>query len=178
VCKLGFFGMVGPQLKSCYIYQNPPTQEKIILKQTKNSMYPNSLQIHISFMLYPWLWERKIKAMFPYVIWSKTNKKLLLVNAGNNKENNCKPDYSRSELLCHLLVKDKPRGLILISIYFIRTTYLTTTPFSWRTRKQTISKTKQQQNKQKRIITQLNPCDFNWINDLLSNCIYIYFIHT
>jgi hypothetical protein len=58
-------------------------------------------------MLYPWLWERKIKAILPYVIGGKTNTKLLLENAGNNKENNCKPDYSRSELLWHLLVKDK-----------------------------------------------------------------------
>jgi hypothetical protein len=53
------------------------------------------------------IWERKIKGMLPYVIWGKTDKKLLLENAGNNKENNCKPDHSRSELLCHLLVKDK-----------------------------------------------------------------------
>jgi hypothetical protein len=35
----------------------------------------------------------------------KTDIKLLFGNAGNNEENNCKPD--RSELLCHWLVKDK-----------------------------------------------------------------------
>jgi hypothetical protein len=33
------------------------------------------------------------------------NIKLLLGNAGNNEENNCKPD--RSKLLGHWLVKDK-----------------------------------------------------------------------
>jgi hypothetical protein len=37
----------------------------------------------------------------------KTNIKLLLGNAGNNEENNCKPDHNRSELLGHWLVKDK-----------------------------------------------------------------------
>jgi hypothetical protein len=31
--------------------------------------------------------------------------KLLFGNAGNNEENNCKPDHNRSELLCHWLVK-------------------------------------------------------------------------
>jgi hypothetical protein len=54
-----------------------------------------------------WKWERKIRAMLPYVIWGKTDIKLLFGNAGNNKENNCKPDHNRSELLCHWLVKDK-----------------------------------------------------------------------
>jgi hypothetical protein len=33
--------------------------------------------------------------------------KLPLGNAGNNEENNCKPDYNRSKLLGHWLVKDK-----------------------------------------------------------------------
>jgi hypothetical protein len=33
--------------------------------------------------------------------------KLLLGNAGNNEENNCKPDHIRLALLCHWLVKDK-----------------------------------------------------------------------
>jgi hypothetical protein len=37
----------------------------------------------------------------------KTNIKLLLGNAGNNEENNCKPDHNRSKLLGHWLVKDK-----------------------------------------------------------------------
>jgi hypothetical protein len=37
----------------------------------------------------------------------KTNIKLLLGNAGNNEENNCKPHHNRSELLGHWLVKDK-----------------------------------------------------------------------
>jgi hypothetical protein len=37
----------------------------------------------------------------------QTLNKLLLANAGNNEENNCKPDHNRSELLCHWLVKDK-----------------------------------------------------------------------
>jgi hypothetical protein len=31
----------------------------------------------------------------------QTLNKLLLANAGNNEENNCKPDHNRSELLCH-----------------------------------------------------------------------------
>jgi hypothetical protein len=35
------------------------------------------------------------------------NIKLLLGNAGNNEENNCKPDHNRSKLLGHWLVKDK-----------------------------------------------------------------------
>jgi hypothetical protein len=33
--------------------------------------------------------------------------KLLLGNAGNKGENNCKPDHNRSKLLGHWLVKDK-----------------------------------------------------------------------
>jgi hypothetical protein len=37
----------------------------------------------------------------------KTNIKLLLGNAGNNEENNCKRDHNRSELLRHWLVKDE-----------------------------------------------------------------------
>jgi hypothetical protein len=45
--------------------------------------------------------------MLPYVIWGKTDIKLLFGNARNNEENNCKPDHNRSELLCHWLVKDK-----------------------------------------------------------------------
>jgi hypothetical protein len=45
--------------------------------------------------------------MLPYVIWGKTDIKLLLENGGNNEENNCKPDHNRSELLCHWLVKNK-----------------------------------------------------------------------
>jgi hypothetical protein len=46
--------------------------------------------------------------MLPYAILGKTTK-LLFENAGNNKENNCKPDqdHNRSELLGHWLVKDK-----------------------------------------------------------------------
>jgi hypothetical protein len=35
------------------------------------------------------------------------NIKLLLGNAGNNEENNCKPDHNCSKLLGHWLVKDK-----------------------------------------------------------------------
>jgi hypothetical protein len=31
----------------------------------------------------------------------------MLGNGGNNEENNCKPDYNRSALLYHWLVKDK-----------------------------------------------------------------------
>jgi hypothetical protein len=31
----------------------------------------------------------------------------ILGNAGNNEENNCKPDHNRSKLLGHWLVKDK-----------------------------------------------------------------------
>jgi hypothetical protein len=45
--------------------------------------------------------------MLPYVILGKTDIKLLFGNAGSNEENTCKPDHSRSELLCHWLVKDK-----------------------------------------------------------------------
>jgi hypothetical protein len=37
----------------------------------------------------------------------KTNIKLLLGNARNNEENNCKRDHNRSELLRHWLVKDE-----------------------------------------------------------------------
>jgi hypothetical protein len=37
----------------------------------------------------------------------KTNIKLLLGNAGNNEENNYKPDHNRSKLLGHWVVKDK-----------------------------------------------------------------------
>jgi hypothetical protein len=43
--------------------------------------------------------ERKIKAMLPFVISGKTGIKLRFGNAGNDEENNCKPDYNRSELL-------------------------------------------------------------------------------
>jgi hypothetical protein len=43
--------------------------------------------------------------MLPYAILGKTTK--LFENAGNNKENNCKPDHNPSELLGHWLVKDK-----------------------------------------------------------------------
>jgi hypothetical protein len=45
--------------------------------------------------------------MLPYAILGKTNTKLLLENAGNNEENNCKPHHNRSELLGHWVVKDK-----------------------------------------------------------------------
>jgi hypothetical protein len=45
--------------------------------------------------------------MLPYAILGKTNIKLLLENAGNNEENNCKPDHNRSELLGHWVVKNK-----------------------------------------------------------------------
>jgi hypothetical protein len=44
--------------------------------------------------------------MLPYAILGKTTK-LLFENAGNNKENNCKPNHNRSELLSYWLVKDK-----------------------------------------------------------------------
>jgi hypothetical protein len=37
----------------------------------------------------------------------QNEQKLLLGNAGNNEENNCKPDHNRSKLLGHWLVKDK-----------------------------------------------------------------------
>jgi hypothetical protein len=57
--------------------------------------------------LYPWKLEGKIKAVLPYAILGKMNIKLLLGNAGNNEENNCKPDHNRSKLLGHWLVKDK-----------------------------------------------------------------------
>jgi hypothetical protein len=62
---------------------------------------------NILFLLYPWKWEGKIKAVLPYAIWGKTNIKLLLGNAGNNEENNYKPDHNRSKLLGHWQVKDK-----------------------------------------------------------------------
>jgi hypothetical protein len=42
-----------------------------------------------------------------YFIIGITNIKLLLENAGNNEENNCKPDHNCSELLGHWVVKDK-----------------------------------------------------------------------
>jgi hypothetical protein len=42
-----------------------------------------------------------------YHKYFQDNIKLLLGNAGNNGENNCKPDYNRSKLLGHWLVKDK-----------------------------------------------------------------------
>jgi hypothetical protein len=45
--------------------------------------------------------------MLPHAIWGKTNVKLLLGNAGNNEENNCKPDHNRSELLGPCLIKEK-----------------------------------------------------------------------
>jgi hypothetical protein len=53
------------------------------------------MSANISFLLY----ERKIKVMLPFVISGKTDIKLRFGNAGNNEENNCKPDYNRSELL-------------------------------------------------------------------------------
>jgi hypothetical protein len=37
--------------------------------------------------------KEKSKAMLPYVICGKTDIKLVLGNAGNNEENNCKPDH-------------------------------------------------------------------------------------
>jgi hypothetical protein len=43
--------------------------------------------------------------MLPYAILGKTN--IILENAGNNEENNCKPDHNRPELLGHWVVKDK-----------------------------------------------------------------------
>jgi hypothetical protein len=39
------------------------------------------------------------KSPLPFVISGKTDIKLRFGNAGNNEENNCKPDYNRSELL-------------------------------------------------------------------------------
>jgi hypothetical protein len=57
--------------------------------------------------LYPWKWERKIKAMLPYVILGKTDIKLLFGNVGSDEENNYKPDHNSSELLCQWLGKDK-----------------------------------------------------------------------
>jgi hypothetical protein len=44
----------------------------------------------------------------------QNEQKLLLGNAGSNEKNNCKPDHSRSELLCHWLVKDKLSKSFLI----------------------------------------------------------------
>jgi hypothetical protein len=40
-----------------------------------------------------------MKAMLPYVVSDKTEKKSLLGKAGNNEVNNCKPDHNHSELL-------------------------------------------------------------------------------
>jgi hypothetical protein len=40
--------------------------------------------------------------------------KRLLGNAGNDEENNCKPDHNRSELLGHWLLKDKLSKSFLI----------------------------------------------------------------
>jgi hypothetical protein len=64
--------------------------------------------------LYPWKWEGKIKAVLPYAVSGKTNIKLLLGNAVNNGENNCKPDQNRSKLLGHWLVKDKQSKSFLL----------------------------------------------------------------
>jgi hypothetical protein len=58
-------------------------------------MHPNSLQI---FNFCCILGNEREKS---------TNIKLLLGNAGNNEENNCKPNHNRSKLLGHWLVKDK-----------------------------------------------------------------------
>jgi hypothetical protein len=55
--------------------------------------------------------------MLPYTISGKTDIKLPLENAGINKENNCKPDHNRSELLCHWLVKDKYVVKIFFNMY-------------------------------------------------------------
>jgi hypothetical protein len=65
------------------------------------------MSANISFLLYPWKWGRKIKAMLPYIILGKTDIKLLFGNAGSNEENNCKPDHNSSKLLCQWLGKDK-----------------------------------------------------------------------
>jgi hypothetical protein len=54
------------------------------------------------------------KSPLPFVISGKTDIKLRFGNAGNNEENNCKPDYNRSELLWHWLVKDKQSKSFLI----------------------------------------------------------------
>jgi hypothetical protein len=43
--------------------------------------------------------------MLPYAILGKTNIKLLLENAGNNEENNCKPDHNRSKSKSFLIFK-------------------------------------------------------------------------
>jgi hypothetical protein len=69
-------------------------------------MHPNSLQIfHFCCILGN---EReKSKPCCRTLFESKTNIKLLLGNAGNNGENNCKPDHNRSKLLGHWVVKDK-----------------------------------------------------------------------
>jgi hypothetical protein len=66
----------------------------------KHSMHPNSLQI-FHFCCIHENERGKMKAMLRHAIGGKTNIKLLLRNAGNNEENNCKPDHNRSELLGH-----------------------------------------------------------------------------
>jgi hypothetical protein len=68
-------------------------------------MHPNSLQIFHFCCIHGN--EREKSKPCCRTLFGVTNIKLLLGNAGNNEENNCKPDHDRSKLLGHWLVKDK-----------------------------------------------------------------------
>jgi hypothetical protein len=71
-------------------------------------MYPNSLHIFHLCCIHGYEREKSKPCCHTLFEVKRTkNYYTILENAGNNKENNCKPDYSRSELLYHLLVKDK-----------------------------------------------------------------------
>jgi hypothetical protein len=74
-------------------------------------MYPNSLQIFHLCCIHGYGYEREKSKPCCHTLFevkqTKNSYTTILENVGNNKENNCKPDYSRSELLCHLLVEDK-----------------------------------------------------------------------
>jgi hypothetical protein len=70
-------------------------------------MYPNSLQIFNFCCIHGNEREKSKPCCHTLFKVKQTLNKLLLANAGNNEENNCKPDHNRSVLLCHWLVKDK-----------------------------------------------------------------------
>jgi hypothetical protein len=65
-------------------------------------MHPNSLQIFNFCCIHGN--EREKSKPCCHTLFEV---KLLLGNAGNNGENNCKPDHNGSKLLGHWLVKDK-----------------------------------------------------------------------
>jgi hypothetical protein len=65
--------------------------------------YPNSLQIFHFSSIHVNTKEKSKPCCHTLFEVKRTP----LGNAGNNEENNYKPDHNHTELLCHWLVKDK-----------------------------------------------------------------------